>query len=111
MHHIPHDSQVKSKENWIFQILPDAVTTKLHMTTTKHTKPGGGGERKLGAKEEKKKIVITPSEDQSLTSQMFYPLFAHTHPSSFTVSRANGTLRQGEECSVSSQSFACTSVP
>lgn len=107
---ILQDSQVTSKGNWIFQILSDAITAKLH-TTTKNTLPGGGGGSLVQKKKIKKMNTLTPSEEQSLTSKMFCQLFPLTHPSSFTVSRASGTLRRGEECSVSSQSFACTSVP
>lgn len=72
----------------------------------------GGKKESLVQKKKRKKLnTFTPSEEQSLTSKTFCQLFPLTHPSSFTVSRASGTLRRGEECSVSSQSFACTSVP
>lgn len=55
---------------------------------------------------------ITPCQEHALTTGHPNPLLLiSSHPSFFTVSRASGTRRRGGECSVSFQSFACTSAP
>lgn len=93
------------------QIFPDATTATIYITTNLSWK-------KLW--EQNHSYTFTPCQEPALTTGHPKPLLlVSCHPSIqpsfllsfFTVSRVGGTRRQGEECSVLSQSFACTSVP
>lgn len=88
------------------QIFPDATTATIYMTTNLSWKKTPGTKSQLY-------IHTMPGarSDHRPPKTSAACFLSSIHLSFFTVSRVGETRRRGEECSVLSQSFACTSAP